>query len=95
MQTVFLNKLQQVDTKKKESGNVIIKESEGRWIAGWSTKGPDKIEETWYDGESWEDLLAAFRKGVAEKFSQGFKPELEMQPQLQILSRCYRHTTSQ
>jgi len=88
LQTFFKSELKQDDGKNKESGHVIIAESEGRWNAGWSTKDPEKIEETWYEGESWEDLLAAFRKGVAEKLSQGFK--LEMQPHLQILSRCHR-----
>ncbi|MGV2886065.1 hypothetical protein [Paenibacillus taichungensis] len=95
MQTVFSNELKQSDSKKKESGHVIIAESEGRWIAGWSTKDPEKIEETWFEGESWEELLTAFRKGVAEKLNQGFRPEVEMGTQLQIMSRCYGRTTSQ
>lgn len=82
MKTIFKNKLTQGGTKKRESGHAIIAESKGVWIGGWSSNDPDKIEEPWYEGKNWEDLLAAFRKGLAEKVRQGFRPELEMGPRL-------------
>lgn len=72
-----MNTMKQTDSTNT-SGSLIISESQGKWMTGWSTVDPEKIEETWYEGQSWEELLSAFRKGVTEKMKQGYKPDLEM-----------------
>lgn len=100
MQIVFLNRFDRADSHGESRGQVFIGETQGAWIAGWrdGDSGQEGSEQIWYDGISWEELLAAFRHGVAIKMKEGFRPlidgmldtpQWEKQPSLYLLVQCY------
>ncbi len=101
MHIVFLNRLDRVDAGRESRGQVFIGESQGSWTAGWrlaDSGSPEPGEEIWYEGISWEELLAAFRHGVAVKMKEGFRPLIdgmletpmwEREPSLPLLQQCY------
>ena len=101
MQIVFLNRLDRTDAGRESRGQVFIGESQGLWTAGWrlmAGAGSAPGEEIWYEGISWEELLAAFRHGVAVKMKEGYRPLIDgmletpiwqRQPSLPLLLQCY------
>jgi len=101
MQIVFLNRFERVDGVQEVRAQVFIGEQQGIWSAGWRGIEGDSAEEesVWYEGMSWEELLAAFRHGVAGKMRLGFRPLLdgmledlpfwEKRPSLPSLLQCY------
>lgn len=100
VQIVFLNRLERLDGKEEVRGQVFIGEHQGTWTAGWRN-GDSRAEaedEIWYEGISWEELLAAFRHGAAVKMRMGFRPLIdglldapmwEREPSLQMQVQCY------
>lgn len=101
MQIVFLNRLDRVDAGGESRGQVFIGESQGTWTAGWRLMAggsSEPGEEIWYEGVSWEELLAAFRHGAAVKMKEGYRPLIdgmletpiwEREPSLLLLQQCY------
>lgn len=101
MQIVFLNRLDRVDGSVESRGQVFIGEQQGTWTAGWRAVGGSQEgtqEEIWYEGVSWEELLAAFRHGAAGKMKEGYRPLIdgmldkpiwEREPSLPLLIQCY------
>lgn len=101
MQVVFLNQFERLDGHGEERAQVVIGEEQGIWSAGWRSIGPgdSALDDVWYEGMSWEELLAAFRHGVARQMKQGFRPLLdgmldetpfwERRPALPLLLQCY------
>ncbi|MDB4867360.1 MAG: hypothetical protein JWR03_1693 [Cohnella sp.] len=100
MQIVFLNRLDRVDARGEDRGQVFIGEQQGTWTAGWRTSDAQSgaEEEIWYEGISWEELLAAFRHGAAGKMREGFRPMIdgmldepvwERKPQQAVMLQCY------
>ncbi|RED63867.1 HRDC domain-containing protein [Cohnella lupini] len=101
MQVVFLNQFERVAGQEEERAHVFIGELQGIWTAGWRglQLETSSIEDVWYEGMSWEELLAAFRHGVANKMRDGFRPLLdgmleetpfwERRPALPQLLQCY------
>ncbi|WP_276354680.1 HRDC domain-containing protein [Cohnella caldifontis] len=100
MQIVFLNRLDRVEGSAESRGQVFIGEYQGTWTAGWRAAGgeADAGEEIWYEGVSWEELLAAFRHGAAGKMKEGYRPLIdgmldtpiwEREPSLPLLIQCY------
>jgi hypothetical protein len=101
MQIVFLNQFERVAGQVEERTQVFIGELQGVWSAGWRSiqLETSSVEDVWYEGMSWEELLAAFRHGVASKMREGFRPILdgmleespfwERSPSLQQLLQCY------
>ncbi|MFC5468708.1 HRDC domain-containing protein [Cohnella suwonensis] len=101
MQVVFMNQFERVIGQAEERAHVFIGEMQGLWSAGWRTleQGASSVDELWYEGMSWEELLASFRHGVACKMKDGFRPLLdgmledtpfwERRPALQQLLQCY------
>lgn len=103
MNIVFLNQFERVgmQDRQEEKAHVFIGEQQGVWSAGWRIA--DAVEpagsDIWYEGMSWEELLAAFRHGVSGKMRQGFRPLLdgmleetpfwERRPALPQLLQCY------
>ncbi|THF76103.1 HRDC domain-containing protein [Cohnella fermenti] len=80
MEIVFLNRFERALGKSEvERGQVFIGEYQGIWSVGWHSI-PDQGEDgrmTWYEGTSWEELLASFRYGVAGQMKLGFRPLLD------------------
>ncbi|WEK55216.1 MAG: HRDC domain-containing protein [Candidatus Cohnella colombiensis] len=101
MQVVFLNQFDRIVGQGEDRAQVFIGEEQGVWSAGWRSIQPTAAEQEdlWYEGMSWEELLAAFRHGVACKLSQGFRPMLdgmleeaplwERRPSALTLLQCY------
>jgi len=99
VQIVFLNRLDRVNGGTESRGQVFIGEDQGTWTAGWRDAGGDAgAEEIWYEGVSWEELLAAFRHGAAGKMREGYRPLVdgmleqpmwEREPSLPLLIQCY------
>ncbi|MFC5402782.1 HRDC domain-containing protein [Cohnella soli] len=79
MQVVFMNQFEKVVGQAEERSHVFIGETQGLWSAGWRTlnEGVSSVDELWYEGMSWEELLASFRHGVASKMKDGFRPLLD------------------
>lgn len=102
MQLVFINRLERWRGGHPEQCHVYIGEDQGVWTAGWRPfpeEHPPETGEIWYEGLSWEELLASFRHGVARIMRDGFRPLVdgmledvpfwERKPPLQTLLRCY------
>lgn len=100
VQIVFLNRLDRAEGHGETRGQVFIGEFQGTWTAGWRNVDdqPEAEDVIWYEGVSWEELLAAFRHGVAVKMREGYRPlidgmldapEWERQPSLPLLLQCY------
>ncbi|CAM3836531.1 HRDC domain-containing protein [Cohnella lubricantis] len=102
MEIVFLNRFERTEgTADAERGQVYIGENQGIWSAGWHSFGDqgEMSQDNWYEGTSWEELLAAFRFGVARKMREGYRPLIdgmledapfwERRPPLPALLQCY------
>ncbi|MBN2979880.1 HRDC domain-containing protein [Cohnella algarum] len=102
MEVVFLNRFERTaGLSDVERGQVFIGEEQGMWTAGWQElRDAETAErELWYEGASWEELLASFRYGIAKRMKDGFRPLLdsmledapywERTPALPGLLACY------
>jgi hypothetical protein len=102
MEIVFLNRFERsAGPADAERGQVFIGEDQGVWTAGWHrlSDGGETSEESWFEGMSWEELLASFRFGIARKMREGYRPLLdgmleevpfwERRPPLPALLQCY------
>ncbi|KZE78907.1 aldolase [Paenibacillus elgii] len=81
MNLVFLNSLE----KATEEGNVrtaqvTIGESQGTWVVMWNETREDgrRVQECWYEGLRWEEMLAIFRERVFAKQCGGYKPIVQV-----------------
>lgn len=79
MKLLFLNSMEkQVGEGRARNAQVSVGESKGRWFAGWQeTKEDGKlVQETWYEGTSWDELQSLIRKQLIMKQQDGFRPML-------------------
>jgi hypothetical protein len=77
MNVVFLNTLEkQVEEARVKSAQVTIGEVQGVWNVFWSeaNESGKVMQDSWYQGGSWDELLTAFRLGLKDKIRQGFRP---------------------
>lgn len=82
MNVVFMNTLEkQTGEDRVKTAQVSIGEAQGIWNVLWNE--PDSsgkvLQEQWYQGGSWDELLSAFRQGLKEKMVQGFRPLVSME----------------
>jgi hypothetical protein len=103
MNIVFLNQFERLAAQgqPEERTHVFIGEQQGVWSAGWRSvdSASASAEDLWYEGMSWEELLASFRHGVAGKMRMGFRPLIDgmleeipfwdRSPALPQLLQCY------
>lgn len=75
MQIVFLNRFEK-GSSSEQHAQVYISENDGVWAAGWREE-EQSLAVQWYEGTSWEELLASFRAGVARQMRQGYRPLLD------------------
>lgn len=81
MNLMFLNSLEmKVGEDQVRRAQVSISESQGIWYVGWNEteEGGLQLEESWFEGTSWEEMLTAFRTGIFTKQGEGFKPILDV-----------------
>lgn len=80
MKLLFLNSMEkQIGEGRARSAQISVGESKGRWFSGWQeTKEDGKlVQETWYEGTSWDELQSVIRKHLIMKQHEGFKPMLK------------------
>jgi hypothetical protein len=89
---VFLNSLEKrVEEDRVLNAQVSIGESQGCWYVGWQETKEDgrMVQETWFEGASWEEMLTAFRQHIFAKQCDGFIPIVEaaILPEITLLDR--------
>ncbi|MGO4543300.1 HRDC domain-containing protein [Paenibacillus sp. 2TAB23] len=79
MQIVFLNTFEK-PTEEQEivSAQLSISESQGIWSVHWM-EGEDESgsPHTWFEGTSWEEMIVAFRHGIARVMGEGYVPVID------------------
>lgn len=80
MRAVFMNTLEKRNGEQSiVQGKVSIGEQEGVWMVLWadmSAKG-ELDTAVWFEGEAWDEMLAAFRAGIAAKMGEGYIPVID------------------
>ncbi|WP_141504045.1 HRDC domain-containing protein [Paenibacillus luteus] len=79
MQIVFLNTFEKPgDNHQTESAQLTISESGGLWTVLW-VEGEEGIADaqTWFEGTSWEEMMIAFRHGIARFMVEGYVPVID------------------
>ncbi|WP_054028540.1 HRDC domain-containing protein [Bacillus sp. FJAT-28004] len=79
MQIVFLNTFEKLgEGQHIDSAQLSICESQGIWAVLWvelNEESEDPI--TWFEGTSWEEMIVAFRHGIARVMGEGYAPILD------------------
>lgn len=80
MRAVFMNTLEKHSGEQSiVQGKVSIGEQEGLWMVLWAdTSDEGEINTSvWFEGEAWDEMLAAFRAGIAAKMGEGYIPVID------------------
>ena len=80
MQIVFMNRLMKASGSAEERvAQVWIGEEEGVWHLGWRDLLIDGElnDVSWYEGDSWHELLCIYRHDLAIKLGEGYRPIIE------------------
>ena len=80
MQVVFLNSFEKpLGDGRLDSAQLSICEQQGTWSVVWNASKHGGAEPTsvWYEGSSWEEMLTAFRHGVAVRMGEGYSPLID------------------
>lgn len=79
MNLVFMNSLERKgDDGHIQSAQVLIQEEEGRWLVSWleADEQGKQVQDEWYEGSGWDEMLAVFRYKLSEKLASGYMPLL-------------------
>jgi len=79
MDIVFMNTLEKQTTEGRVlSAKVSIGERQGQWVVHWlEPDGSNGRQDIWFEGTSWEEMIASFRHGIAMKLGEGFEPVID------------------
>lgn len=79
MQIVFLNTFEKTGTGNGVlSAQLSICERQGEWVVMWmEDETGSEQQETWFEGISWEEMITAFRHGIAIKMGLGYVPIID------------------
>ncbi|OXM17153.1 HRDC domain-containing protein [Paenibacillus herberti] len=80
MQIVFLNSFEKpLGDGRLDDAQLTICEQQGMWSVVWngSQHGSAESADLWYEGSSWEEMMNAFRHGVAVRMGEGFTPLID------------------
>jgi len=80
MQIVFMNRLSRISGVDQEVyAQLWIGEEEGIWSLGWCDflGGENCIENLWYEGGSWNEMLCVYRHELAVKMGDGYRPLID------------------
>ncbi|MGO4542582.1 HRDC domain-containing protein [Paenibacillus sp. 2TAB19] len=79
MQIVFLNTLEKTDADQRViSSQLSICERQGVWAVLWMEgEQAEGNPDTWFEGTSWEEMMIAFRLGIARKLGEGYTPIID------------------
>ncbi|GGD49372.1 HRDC domain-containing protein [Paenibacillus nasutitermitis] len=80
MQIVFMNTFEKSeDNGRSVQAQLSICEQEGVWTVIWTEpegKKPDQ-QSVWFEGGSWEEMMTAFRHGIAVQMGTGYMPLID------------------
>lgn len=79
MNLVFMNSLERKDSDGHiQSAQVLIQEEEGRWLVSWlaANEAGKQVQDNWYEGNGWDEMLAVFRYKLSDKLADGYVPLL-------------------
>jgi hypothetical protein len=77
MQLIFLSTMEQkTEEERSKTAQVTITEHQGAWRVMWSEETVDgkPLQDCWYEGDGWKDMLHCFREGLKVKRSSGYFP---------------------
>lgn len=80
MQIVFMNRLSRISEVDQEVyAQLWIGEEEGVWSLGWRdfSGGSESIDNLWYEGGSWNEMLCVYRHELAVKMGDGYRPLID------------------
>jgi biotin operon repressor len=80
MQVVFLNTFEKMEADGRAlQAQLSICEQDGVWSVIWTDSQARKADSqaVWFEGGSWEEMMAAFRHGVAIQMGGGYSPLLD------------------
>lgn len=100
MQAVWMARMEkQGDGEEQYQGLLSAGEDEGKWLVIWEPEDvpgdyerPSSLDvlvqaQTWYEGESWQEMRAALRSGMAQLLREGFQPVLGFMPDTNLHER--------
>ena len=100
MQAVWMARMEkQADGEELYQGLLSAGEDEGKWLVIWEPEDmpedydrPSSMDElvqaqTWYEGESWQEMRAALRSGMAQLLREGYQPVLGFMPDTNLHER--------
>lgn len=100
MQAVWMARMEkQVDGEELYQGLLSAGEEDGKWLVIWEPEAMTAdhgsislLEElvqaqTWYEGESWQEMRAALRSGMALLLREGYQPMLGFMPDTNLHER--------
>ncbi|CAM4114262.1 HRDC domain-containing protein [Paenibacillus alkaliterrae] len=79
MQIVFLNTFEKPGEEQQvASAQLSICERQGVWAVLWMEgKETSENPQTWFEGTSWEEMITAFRHGIARVMGEGYAPIID------------------
>lgn len=79
MQIVFLNTFEKLgEDQNVISAQLSICERQGIWSVMWVEGEAETGDpQTWFEGTSWEDMIVAFRHGIARVMGEGYTPIID------------------
>lgn len=80
MQIVFMNRLSKNTSSDQELfAQLWIGEEEGVWSLGWKdfVNSGEMVENIWYEGGSWSEMLCVYRHELAVKMGEGYRPLID------------------
>ncbi|RAP77376.1 HRDC domain-containing protein [Paenibacillus montanisoli] len=80
MQVVFLNTFEKSgQDSRTEQAQLSICEQNGLWSIIWTESLGEKqdSQSVWFEGSSWEEMMMAFRHGIAVQMGEGFQPIID------------------
>ncbi|RCW42704.1 HRDC domain-containing protein [Paenibacillus prosopidis] len=79
MQIVFLNTFEKPGAGHHvASAQLSICERQGVWAVLWMEgEESDGNPQTWFEGTSWEEMIMAFRHGIARMMGEGYAPIID------------------
>jgi biotin operon repressor len=79
MQIVFMNTFEKhAGAEGIGTARLIIGEEQGRWTVEWREEEEGgELSSIWFQGTSWEEMIMAFRHGVAKAMGTGYMPVID------------------
>ncbi|AZN42824.1 HRDC domain-containing protein [Paenibacillus albus] len=77
MHIVFLNTFEKVGSDREvDQAQLSICEQNGVWSVIWTVAAAEE-QSVWFEGGSWEEMITAFRHGVAVRMGEGYTPIID------------------